>query len=186
MRAKIAVLLVLAGGIAGCASTPPPPPPMAAVEPAPAPPPAPMMTGPVDGMYKGTAVLSDDSSRRCRRVPATASTRVRNNMFTLDGMRGRIGSDGNVTATPHRGATMTGMLANGFAGRDDHEPRLQPPLYARPQLRRPANATSEACLDGPAFRARRRGRPHDCFPAMPRHSGTCGVEAFTGGPYIAA
>ena len=112
MRAKIAVFVVLAAGVAGCASTPPPPPPMAAVEPAPAPP-APMMTGPVDGMYKGPVVSTDDSRPRCRKLPATASTRLRNNRFVLGGMQGMVGPDGNVTARARKGATMTGTLANG-------------------------------------------------------------------------
>ncbi len=113
MRADIAVFFILAGGVAGCSSAPPPPPPMAAVEPAPAPAPTPVMTGPVDGMYQGPVVSTDDSRPRCRKMPATASTRVRNNSFSLGGMSGKIGPDGNVMATAPRGATMSGMLTNG-------------------------------------------------------------------------
>jgi len=112
MRAHIAAFIVLAVGVAGCASTPPPA-PMAAVEPAPMPPPAPMMTGPVAGMYKGPVVATDDSRASCRRMPATASTRVRNNAFALGGMRGKIGPDGSVMSSARHGATMTGMLTNG-------------------------------------------------------------------------
>jgi len=110
MRAKIAVFLALAGVVAGCASTPPV---MVAAEPAPMPLPAPMMTGPVAGMYKGPVVATDDSRARCHRMPATASTSVRNDSFVLGGLRGKIGSDGGVTSAGRRGATMTGMLNNG-------------------------------------------------------------------------
>jgi hypothetical protein len=46
-------------------------------------------------------------------MPASASTRVRNNTFMLGGMRGKVGSDGSVMATPRHGSTMTGMLNNG-------------------------------------------------------------------------
>ncbi len=111
MHAKFAVFLVLAAGVAGCASTPPPAPMAMAAEPAP--PPAPAMTGPVNGMYKGPVVSSDDSNARCRKMPAMARTQVRNNMFMLGGMRGQIGADGSVMSTARHGATMTGMLANG-------------------------------------------------------------------------
>ncbi len=113
MRAQIAVFLVLAGGVAGCASTPPPPPAMAAVEPAPMPPPAPAMTGPVNGVYKGAVAATDDSSPRCRKMPAMATTRVRNDHFVLGGMPAKVGPDGSVMGTARHGATMTGMLANG-------------------------------------------------------------------------
>ena len=112
MRVKIAVFLVLAGGVAGCASTPPPA-PMAVAEPAPMPAPTPVMTGPVAGIYKGTVAATDDSSAKCRKMPAIASTRVRNNTFMLGGMHGKVGPDGSVMATPRHGSTMTGMLNNG-------------------------------------------------------------------------
>ena len=111
MRANIVACLIVAVGVAGCASTPPPPPPMAAVEPAP--PPAPMPTGPVDGIYKGPVVSTDDSRASCRKMPATASARVRNNGFMLGGMRGKVGPDGSVMPMGRRGANMTGTLANG-------------------------------------------------------------------------
>lgn len=113
MRSKLAIFLVLAGGIAGCASTPPPPPPMAAVEPPPPPAPAPMMSAPMEGMYKGPVVSTEDSGPRCRKMPATASTRLRNDSFTLAGMHGKVGPDGTVTSMARRGMTMTGMLTNG-------------------------------------------------------------------------
>ena len=77
------------------------------------PPPTPAMTGPVNGMYKGPVASTDDSGPRCRKMPAMASTRVRNNRFVLAGMQGMVGPDGNVTAKARNGATMTGMLANG-------------------------------------------------------------------------
>jgi hypothetical protein len=112
MRAKIAVFLVLAGGVAGCASTPPPA-PMAMAEPAPMPAPMPAMTGPVAGTYKGPVVATDDSRASCRKMPASASTRVRDNTFMLGGMRGKVASDGSVMATPRHGSTMTGSLNNG-------------------------------------------------------------------------
>ncbi len=112
MRANIAVFLILAGGIVGCSSTPPPA-PMAAVEPAPAPPPTPVMTGPVNGMYKGPVASTDDSGPRCRKMPAMASTRVRNNKFVLAGANAMISPDGSVTSRARNGTTVTGMLANG-------------------------------------------------------------------------
>lgn len=112
MRVNLAVFLVLAAGVAGCASTPPPPPPMAAVEPAPMPAPAPVMTGPIDGVYKGPVMAGENSPRRCRKM-TTASTRVRSNSFQLAGMRGQVGPDGTVSGGGRRGATMTGTLNNG-------------------------------------------------------------------------
>ncbi len=111
MRAQIAVFLVLAAGVAGCASTPPPSPTMAAAEPAP-PPPAPMMNRPASGMYKGPIASTDDSRPRCRKMPAMASTRVSNNSFVLGGIHAKIGQDGNVVGRARNGTTMTGTLAN--------------------------------------------------------------------------
>lgn len=112
MRAKLVACLFVAAGLAGCASPPPPPPPMAAVEPPPAPPP--VMSMPADGIYRGTVASTDESPRRCRKMPASASTRVHDNMFALHGMRAKVGPDGTVMATPHRGASMSGMFSNGM------------------------------------------------------------------------
>ncbi len=112
MRAQIAVFLVLAAGVAGCASAPPPAPTMAAAEPAPSPPPAPMVNGPASGMYKGPIASTDDSRPRCRKMPAMASTRVSNNRFVLGGIHAKIGQDGNVMGRARNGTTLTGMLAN--------------------------------------------------------------------------
>jgi len=111
MRAQLVACLIVAAGLAGCASVPPPPPPMAAIEPSPAPPPA--MSMPADGIYRGTVASTDESPRRCRKMPTSASTRVHSDMFALHGMSGRIGPDGNVTARPHRGMSMSGMFSNG-------------------------------------------------------------------------
>ncbi len=72
-----------------------------------------MMMMPADGMYSGTVASTDESPRRCRKMPSSASTSVRGNMFVLHGMRGRVGPDGTVMATARRGATMTGMFSNG-------------------------------------------------------------------------
>lgn len=110
MRLKLAACLMIAGGLAACASTPPPPPPMAAAEPAP--PPMPMAMTPADGMYSGAVVSTDDSKPRCRKLPATARTRVRNGMFALQGLRGKVGPDGSVTAAGRRGMMMKGMFSS--------------------------------------------------------------------------
>ncbi len=110
MRLKLAACLIIAGGLAACAS-PPPPPPMAAAEPAP--PPAPVAMTPPDGMYSGTVVSTDDSRRRCRKLPATARSQVRNGMFALQGLHGKVGPDGSVTGMGRRGMTLTGMFTNG-------------------------------------------------------------------------
>lgn len=111
MRAKLVACLLVAAGLAGCASPTPPPPPMAAVEPPLAPPPA--MSMPGDGIYRGTVASTDELPRHCRKMPTSASTRVHDNAFALHGMRGRIGPDGNVMATMRRGTSMSGMFANG-------------------------------------------------------------------------
>lgn len=113
MRAQTAVFLVLAAGVAGCASTPPPPPAIAAVEPAPMPAPAPAMTGPVNGIYKGSVASTDDSSPRCHKMPVMATTRVRNDRFVLGGLHAKVGPDGSVMGVAHHGPTVSGMLANG-------------------------------------------------------------------------
>lgn len=113
MRVNLGVFMIVAGTIAGCASTPPAPPPMVAMEAPPPPAPAPVMATPVDGTYRGPVMSTADSRPRCRKMPAVASTRVRNNVFTLGGMRGRVGPDGAVTMAARRGTTVSGMLANG-------------------------------------------------------------------------
>lgn len=114
MRAQLAMFLVLAAGVAGCASNPPPPPPMAmAPEPAPMPAPAPMAAGAMDGMYRGTVESGADNAARCRKMAPTASARVRGNMFALGGARGRVAADGTLGSAARRGAGLTGTLANG-------------------------------------------------------------------------
>jgi len=110
MRLKLAACLIIAGGLAACAG-PPPPPPMAAAEPAP--PPAPMAMTPPNGMYSGTVVSTDDSRARCRKLPATARSQVRDGMFALQGLRGKVGPDGSVTGAGRRGMTLSGMFSNG-------------------------------------------------------------------------
>ena len=111
MRAQNAVFLVLAGGVAGCAITSPPPPPMAIADPSPAL--APTTMKPIDGNYTGSVVATDDSRPRCRKLPGTATTTVRNNVFALGTVRSRVGPDGAVKSlAPHR-TTMTGMVSNG-------------------------------------------------------------------------
>ena len=116
MRSKLAMFLVLAGGVAGCASNPPPPPPMAmAPEPAPmpAPAPAPMASDGMVGTYSGTVEAGADNGARCRKMGSSATARVRGNGFTLGGMRGRVAPDGTITSAARRGGSMTGTLANG-------------------------------------------------------------------------
>ena len=109
MRLKLAACLLTAGGLAACAG--PPPPPMAAAEPAS--PPAPVAMTPPDGMYSGTVVSTDDSRRRCRKLPATARSQVRNGTFVLQGLHGKVGPDGSVTGTGRGGMSLSGMYANG-------------------------------------------------------------------------
>ncbi len=113
MRTKLAMFLVLAGGVAGCASNPPPPPPMAmAPEPAPAPAPAPMTPVSMAGSYTGTVEAGADNGARCRKMGTSATARVRGNAFTLGGMRGKVAPDGTVSSAARRGS-MTGTLTNG-------------------------------------------------------------------------
>ena len=113
MRAQIAMFLVAAGTIAGCASNPPPPAPMA-MDPAPMAPmtPAPVMAGAVDGMYRGTAEAAGTLGRGCAK-PGTVSTRVRNNTFVLKGIRARVNADGTVSNISRRGGTVTGTINGG-------------------------------------------------------------------------
>jgi len=116
MRTKLAMFLVLAGGVAGCASSPPPPPPMAmAPEPAPmpAPAPAPMTSASMAGAYTGTVEAGADNGARCRKMGSSATARVRGNAFTLGGMRGKVAPDGTVSSAARRGGSMTGTLTNG-------------------------------------------------------------------------
>jgi len=109
MRLKLAACLIISGGLAACAS--PPPPPMAAAEPAP--PPAPVAMTLPDGMYSGTVVSTDDSRPHCRKLPATARSQMRNGMFALQGLHGKVGPDGSVTGAGRRGMTLSGMFSNG-------------------------------------------------------------------------
>lgn len=110
MRTKLAMFLALAGGVAGCASTPPPPPPMAmAPEPAPAPAPAPVS---MDGAYKGAVEASADNGPRCRKM-TTATATVRGKTFKAGSMTGRVGDDGALTSAGRKGGVVTGTLANG-------------------------------------------------------------------------
>ena len=111
MRAKLVMFCLMAGTVVGCASNPPPPPPMAmAPEPAPMPAPAPM-AGPVDGVYKGMAELAADAPRRCHKMAATQTVRVRRGNFMLGGMRGRVGADGAVMAS--RSGGLSGTVTGG-------------------------------------------------------------------------
>lgn len=113
MRAKLAMFLVLAGGVAGCASNPPPPPPMAmAPEPAPMAAPAPMPAGDMAGTYRGTVEASADNGPRCRKMAPTATARVRGNTVTMGSTRVTVGSDGALSGG-RRGPKVTGTLANG-------------------------------------------------------------------------
>ncbi|GAC1344741.1 MAG: hypothetical protein NVSMB18_22950 [Acetobacteraceae bacterium] len=113
MRLKIATFLLMAGTVVGCASNPPPPPPMAmAPEPAPAPAPAPAPMA-MDGTYRGMAELASEAPRNCRKMSATQTARVRHNMITLGGMRGRIGADGAITPVGRGG--LSGSVTGGTA-----------------------------------------------------------------------
>lgn len=107
MRLKIASVLLLAGTVVGCATTPPPPPPMAAM-PDPMPAPAPMPMAPMAGSYRGSAEAMGGTA--CKAPRGTQTARVRNNMITLAGMRGRIGSDGMVA-----GRNISGTVNGGTA-----------------------------------------------------------------------
>ena len=114
MRATLAMFLLAAGTVAGCASNPPPPAPMAmAPEPAPMPmTQAPMMSGSMTGIYRGTSEAAGTLGRRCRR-PGPVTVRVaRNNTFTVLGIKGRISPDGTVSGM-RRGPSLTGTVSNG-------------------------------------------------------------------------
>lgn len=113
MRAQIAMFLIAAGTVAGCASTPPPPAPMADMTPAAAPmAPAPMMMGSVDGTYSGMAEAEGTLGRGCAK-PGAVTTRVRNNTFVIKGIRARVNADGTITNISRRGGTVTGTINNG-------------------------------------------------------------------------
>ena len=112
MRAQLAMFLVAAGTLAGCASNPPPPAPMADMTPvAPAPMTTPMM-GPVDGLYSGRAEANGTLGRGCAK-PGAVTTRVRNNTFVLKGVRARVNADGTVSAISRRGGTVSGTINGG-------------------------------------------------------------------------
>ncbi len=116
MRTKLAMFLVLAGGVAGCSSSPPPPPMAMAPEPmpmaAPAPAPAPMASSGMNGTYRGSVEAGADNAARCRKMAPTASASVRGKNVTMGGMRATVGSDGALVGG-RRGPKVTGTLANG-------------------------------------------------------------------------
>ena len=111
MRAQIAMFLLAAGTVAGCASNPPPPAPMADMTPA-APAPAPMTMGPVDGTYKGMAEAEGTLGRGCAK-PGAVTTRIHNNTFVIKGIRARVNADGTISNISRRGGTVTGTINNG-------------------------------------------------------------------------
>ncbi len=112
MRTKLAMFLVLAGGVASCSSSPPPPPMAMAPEPAPMAAPAPMASGGMNGMYRGSVEASADNGPRCRKMAPTASASVRGKNVTMGGMRAMVGNDGALMGG-RRGPKVTGTLANG-------------------------------------------------------------------------
>ena len=117
MRTKLAMFLVLAGGVAGCASTTPPPPPMAmAPEPAPMAAPAvakaPMRSARGVTMYKGTVEAAAENGPRCRKMGPDATARVSGRSVVLGGTRVMAGTDGALSGA-RRGPTVTGTMSNG-------------------------------------------------------------------------
>ncbi len=112
MRAQIAMFLIAAGTVAGCASNPPPPAPMADMTPVAPMAPAPVTMGPVDGTYTGMAEADGTLGRGCAKAGAV-TTRVRNNTFVIKGIRARVNADGTISNISRRGGTVTGTLANG-------------------------------------------------------------------------
>lgn len=108
MRMKLLTALLMAGTVVGCASNPPPPPPPVAE--APTPPPPPPSVGDVSGTYRGMAELADGSGPRCAKLTRAQTVRVRNNAFTLMGLRATIAPDGSITSTG-RGGSVTGMAS---------------------------------------------------------------------------
>jgi|GEM_PF-3042264 len=113
MHTKLAMFLVLAGGVAGCASNPPPPPMAMAPEPAPmAAPmtPAPMMSGSMAGRYTGTVEAASTNGRRCRSMGPTASASVRGRNITMGGVRAVVSRTGALSGV-RRGAKVTGTMS---------------------------------------------------------------------------
>ncbi len=110
MRMKLLTALLMAGTVVGCASNPPPPPPPMADATPPTPPP-PASVGAVDGMYRGMADLADGSGPRCAKMTRTQTVRVRNNAFSLMGVRATIAPDGSVTSASRRGTSVTGTAS---------------------------------------------------------------------------
>ena len=118
MHMKLAMFLVLAGGVAGCASNPPPPPMAMAPEPAPmaapmAAPmtPAPMMSGSsMAGRYTGTVEAASSNRRSCRRMGPTASATVRGRSITMGSVRAVASRTGALSGV-RRGAKVTGTMS---------------------------------------------------------------------------
>ena len=112
MRSKFLATLLIAGTVAACASTPPPA-PMMAEAPPPPPPPAPVMMGPMSGVFRGTAELAADAPKSCHKMSAHQTVRVRNSMFYMAGLHAKIGPDGMVTAPKRHGTSLTGTASDG-------------------------------------------------------------------------
>ncbi len=113
MHTKLAMFLVLAGGVAGCASNPPPPPMAMAPEPAPmAAPmtPAPMMSSSMAGRYTGTVEAASSNRRSCRRMGPTASATVRGRSITMGSVRAVASRTGALSGV-RRGAKVTGTMS---------------------------------------------------------------------------
>ena len=112
MHAKLAMFLVLAGGVAACSS--PPPPPMAmAPEPAPMPAPMPAPRAAARGaVYRGTVEASADNPATCRHMGPAATARVNGRTAVIGGTRMTVGADGALSGG-RRGPAVTGTLANG-------------------------------------------------------------------------
>jgi len=114
MRIKLLTVALMAGTAVGCASNPPPPPmaPMADMTPAPV---APVASGPMTGMYTGTADAGT-LPRGCAKMTKPVSVTVRpNNAFSLAGLRGMVGPDGAITSAG-RGGSLSGSVTS--AGMD--------------------------------------------------------------------
>ena len=111
MRMKLLTALLMAGTVVGCASNPPPPPPPMADATAPSPTPA-TTAGDVGGTYRGTADLADGSGPRCAKMTRAQTVRVRNNSFTLMGVKATIAPDGSITSASRRGTSITGMASS--------------------------------------------------------------------------
>lgn len=115
MTFKYVTLAILAAGVAGCASNPPPPPPPMAMAPEPVTPvanTAPAAMSGMAGRYVGTSEANGTLARGCARPGPVTVTVLRNNTFTVKGMRGRINPDGTVAAAG-RGSSLSGNVSNG-------------------------------------------------------------------------